>query len=59
MQSKENVDYSFYDKLIVIGDKQVGKSTLIESLYSLDSNEQLNVLPTVNSNLNQYKFSFS
>ena len=52
MQNKDNVDYSFYHKLIVIGDKQVGKSTLIDSLYSLDSNEKLRFLPTVNSNLN-------
>ena len=35
--SSENneIDYSFYEKLVVIGDKKVGKTTLIENLFSI------------------------
>ena len=29
------IDYSFYEKLVVIGDKKVGKTTLIENLFSI------------------------
>ena len=35
--SSENneIDYSFYEKLVVIGDKKVGKTSLIENLFSI------------------------
>ena len=35
--SSENneIDYSIYEKLVVIGDKKVGKTTLIENLFSI------------------------
>ena len=29
------IDYSFYEKLVVIGDKKVGKTSLIENLFSI------------------------
>ena len=29
------IDYSFYEKLVVIGDKKVGKTKLIENLFSI------------------------
>ena len=32
---KDGIDYSFYEKLVVIGENKVGKTTLIENLFSI------------------------
>lgn len=50
---ENNIDYSFYQKLIIIGDQQVGKTSFIESLWSLHSDKPLKTLPTVNSKLHK------
>ena len=32
---KDGIDYSFYEKLVVIGENKVGKTSLIENLFSI------------------------
>ena len=36
---KDGIDYSFYEKLVVIGDKKVGKTSLIENLFSIKNSQ--------------------
>ncbi len=40
--SSENneIDYSIYEKLVVIGDKKVGKTSLIENLFSIKNSNK-------------------
>lgn len=60
MNNENNIDYSFYEKLIIIGDQQVGKTTFIESLWSLHTNKPIKkTLPTVNSKFHKKKYSFA
>jgi GTPase SAR1 family protein len=36
---KDGIDYSFYEKLVVIGENKVGKTSLIENLFSINNSQ--------------------
>ena len=36
---KDGIDYSFDEKLVVIGENKVGKTSLIENLFSINNSQ--------------------